>query len=551
MMSILFRSLIHFTFVFALAFFIYFLLISHISPGHLRTYPAGPASDRFKPSDHGAARYPPPLVLRSLESPTFTIAVLSDLHYGEEESGWGIEQDVKSGRAVGAILDHEGSRVPSGRSPGTRSETGATESDLDLVVLNGDLITGDNVFRENGTHYLDQVVAPLLERRLRWASVYGNHDSKFNLSRVALLERERGEPFAGWSFTRNMMDPSGEHDESGVTNFYLLVRAPAAGLSGGAREPRHGGGHDDGSDNTSSAAGPVVLILWFLDSRGGGLYQNRTNSPVEGGRPPSPSDDIRDSIPDFVSPATARWFSSTHAQLLAVHGSHVPSLLFVHIPPHVFWTAQGNGKGVPDHERQPGLDEDRPVEFQGVGAGSGSDGTGRVETGAGKKRFQDQEFVDALRGATGLRAVFVGHDHGNAWCTNWPEDDDMNEVKRDGYGRNGDGDGVVGGRYTETSGRHGNGNGSTRRPGEPFLCFVKHTGYGGYGNWKKGARMVKLRFDETMLGSRGSGGWNAVGKTGAGVDLETWIRLEDGRIVNRVSLNETYGIDVYPTDAGE
>ena len=56
-----------------------------------------------------------------------------------------------------------------------------------LVVLNGDLITGENTFLENSTDYIDEIVAPLVQRKLSWASTYGNHDSAFNLSRDSIL----------------------------------------------------------------------------------------------------------------------------------------------------------------------------------------------------------------------------------------------------------------------------------------------------------------------------------------------------------------------------
>lgn len=42
------------------------------------------------------------------------------------------------------------------------------EPDVDLVVLNGDLITGENTFLENSTHYIDQIVGPMVERSLTW-----------------------------------------------------------------------------------------------------------------------------------------------------------------------------------------------------------------------------------------------------------------------------------------------------------------------------------------------------------------------------------------------
>lgn len=34
----------------------------------------------------------------------FTLAIFSDLHFGEEEHGWGIDQDVNSTRVMNAVL---------------------------------------------------------------------------------------------------------------------------------------------------------------------------------------------------------------------------------------------------------------------------------------------------------------------------------------------------------------------------------------------------------------------------------------------------------------
>jgi hypothetical protein len=61
------------------------------------------------------------------------------------------------------------------------------------------------------------------------------------------------------------------------------------------------------------------------------------------------------------------------------------------------------------------------------------------------------------------------------------------------------------------------------------FCFNRHSGYGGYSNWKRGAR--KITVDQWKLGNR---------------EIETWIRLEDGSISGHVTLNSTYGTDYYP-----
>ena len=56
------------------------------------------------------------------------------------------------------------------------------EPNTGLVVLNGDLITGENTFLENSTHYIDQIVAPMVQRDLTWAG------GKRTLAEVEVLE---------------------------------------------------------------------------------------------------------------------------------------------------------------------------------------------------------------------------------------------------------------------------------------------------------------------------------------------------------------------------
>ena len=60
------------------------------------------------------------------------------------------------------------------------------------------------------------------------------------------------------------------------------------------------------------------------------------------------------------------------------------------------------------------------------------------------------------------------------------------------------------------------------------LCFGRHTGYGGYGNWMRGGRQILLNLA-------------TLGKS-----TETWVRLEDSSESGRVTLNSTYGTDSYP-----
>ena len=126
-----------------------------------------------------------------------------------------------------------------------------------LAVLNGDLITGENTYVHNSTKYVDQLLAPLVARRVPWASTYGNHDQQFNLSTARMLAVERG--YGALSHTRDMVGVP----RAGTSNYYV---------------PVYGSGGDD--DDVPA------LMLWFFDSRGGYYYQ-QTNST--GGHVKSPS----------------------------------------------------------------------------------------------------------------------------------------------------------------------------------------------------------------------------------------------------------------------
>lgn len=92
--------------------------------------------------------------LQFTEDGTFQIAIFEDLHFGEaEDTDWGPLQDVDTLKVMQTVLDIE---TPQ------------------LVVLNGDLITGENTFKENATDYVDEIVAPLVASGLPWASTYGS-----------------------------------------------------------------------------------------------------------------------------------------------------------------------------------------------------------------------------------------------------------------------------------------------------------------------------------------------------------------------------------------
>jgi hypothetical protein len=60
------------------------------------------------------------------------------------------------------------------------------------------------------------------------------------------------------------------------------------------------------------------------------------------------------------------------------------------------------------------------------------------------------------------------------------------------------------------------------------LCFGRHTGYGGYGDWARGSRIVRL---VRSLPTAGAPDGTAGAARGPGAVLvETWVRMEDGSV---------------------
>ena len=205
------------------------------------------------------------------------------------------------------------------------------------------------------------------------------------------------------------------------------------------------------------------LILWFFDSRGGFYFQETYPNGTGIAQP------------DWVDVSVVDWFNTTKTQLGKKYGNdEIPSLAFVHIPVNAMLAFQDTG--VKPH-KEPGINADVPLAQQGQGNDNSYYG-------------QDVPFMAALLDTPGLMGVFSGHDHGDDWCFKWD---------------------------TRLPGMTLKGNGLN-------LCFGRHTGYGGYGSWTRGARQI------------------VVNQSTIGKSVETYVRLEDESISGRVMLNGTYGM---------
>lgn len=176
------------------------------------------------------------------------LAVFSDLHFGGEP-----DDDAATLRLMREVL---------------ASET------PHLVVLNGDLVTGKGT-RGNVSAQVDELVQPMLEVGVPWASTYGTSDSLSFRESVFAAE------------SRHALCHTSRADEAlpGLTNYVLPIGLPSPG------------------------ARPKAL-LWFFDSGAG-----------EG---------------DGVPPQTASWFLNNHAILARKNGRILPSLAFVRSPPTAY-----------------------------------------------------------------------------------------------------------------------------------------------------------------------------------------------------------------------
>ncbi|KAF9041448.1 Metallo-dependent phosphatase [Panaeolus papilionaceus] len=275
---------------------------------------------------------------------TFKVTVFSDLHFGENPwDWWGPEHDASSIKLMQTVLADE--------KP-------------DYAVLNGDLITGENTFRENSTTIIDIIVGPFNDAKVPFSSTHGNHDNQPNITHLEEIQREQ--LVAPLSYTRAA--PNGVGGTGGPGNYWVPVY------------------------RNSNDESPAV-ILWFFDSRGG---FSAGQNPV--------------GVPDWVDATVGDWIKSETQAMEAAWGPSEKrgALAFVHIPPHPVQALQAKITS----EKNPGLNAD----ILGVGSIQAS---GDLSNGK-----NDRPFWDSLNSnVKNLHAVISGHDHGNEWCAREPEKD--------------------------------------------------------------------------------------------------------------------------------
>ncbi|KAF2732693.1 Metallo-dependent phosphatase [Polyplosphaeria fusca] len=273
----------------------------------------------------------------------YKITVFNDLHFGERELVlFLVIKDTKTLGLMGMTLDKE--------KP-------------NLVVLNGDIVSNDQVSAENEKNQLEIALGPLLHRNQAWASTYGNHDPSKTVSTRTMLEFEQQLGGKNCWTKNNMVE--GEENDVGTSNYYLLV-------------------------NSSFGLQPK-MILWFFDRRGGKQFDN--GGPMD----------------NWVHQNVVDWFNAQKKKLKDKYGRAIPSLAFVHIPIFALYKFAKNGV---DPDRYPGF-HDRHEGWRPQGL----DCVDNDCTYGG----HDSAFVNALIHTDGHKAVFSGHQHSEDWCMKWDE----------------------------------------------------------------------------------------------------------------------------------
>lgn len=199
-----------------------------------------------------------------------------------------------------------------------------------FVVFGGDQVTGENTFY-NVTGHLDHLLQPVLESKLPFASVYGNHDESYNISHTLSWLHEQ-DIAPGQSWTQRVVESA--EDPKGQFNYFIPLWADSPPKGQG-----QGQGQGQGGGNKPAA------LLWFFDSRSS--VHNSAQFGV---------DDEPWMSQDWVDPQSATWVNNTADAMRKAWGTVPPSLVFVHIPPVAAGTIEENVQERPDD--YPGINFD-------------------------------------------------------------------------------------------------------------------------------------------------------------------------------------------------
>lgn len=238
----------------------------------------------------------------------------------------------------------------------------------DFVILLGDNIAGwwKNVNEEKVRKAIDNVAAPLNERKIPFALVFGNHDHESGVTREAQMEM-----YQQYEYCMAVEGP----DVSGCGNYNLLIK--------------------------NSAGDKDVFNLWFFDS-------HSQAEEEDGGY-------------GYVKPDQVAWYEETASALTAANGgTPIPAFVFQHIVvPEVYQLFDEVPKGTKGAVRGHGKRSDKWY------AASDKVVSGEMREGPCCSNVENNQF-SSWKAQGDVIGAFFGHDHINdysgkvddIWLTN-------------------------------------------------------------------------------------------------------------------------------------
>ncbi|KAF9975543.1 hypothetical protein BGZ73_000803 [Actinomortierella ambigua] len=235
----------------------------------------------------------------------------------------------------------------------------------DLVVFSGDNV--DGLTSSDAYSTILKYTRPVVDRKLPWAIIFGNHDEEGDLSREEMMQSAKDVPYS--------LSERGPVDIWGTGNYVLRIW-PSSYRSSPPSE---------GDRKLHQFA------LYFLDS---GAYSFSLDHPGW----------------DWIKENQVEWFSQQSSALAAeadAAGRDVPNALaFFHIPIPEYDPSKENDKGDGDEARlyHGSSDDEDNVSL-----------VGEKREGVSTPSYNSGMF-DAIAQSKDVRATTAGHDHLNDYC---------------------------------------------------------------------------------------------------------------------------------------
>ncbi|KAF9930370.1 purple acid phosphatase [Mortierella alpina] len=234
----------------------------------------------------------------------------------------------------------------------------------DLVVFSGDNV--DGITSNDAYATILKYSKPVVDRRLPWTIIFGNHDEEGDLSREEMMRSVQDIPYS--------LSQRGPLDVSGTGNYVLSIHRSDGSENFRDEEEVSGLGHKDSR-----------FHLYFLDS---GAYSFNLEYPGW----------------DWIKDDQVEWFRQTSRAITSKYRKKdIPNALaFFHIPIPEYDLTEEVGEGDPNDSADAGMKKPRRI-------------VGDKREGVSTPSYNSGMF-DAIYESEDVRATTAGHDHLNDYC---------------------------------------------------------------------------------------------------------------------------------------